>query len=347
MAGGSGTIGVDAAHRHDDVAGAHARRAPSGHGGVARAGAGRGAGAGTACRRSPAWAAAGAAGGEAAVSQALERRLFAEFVGSVFLGALVIGAGIAAARLSPGDAGLELFECAAVVGAGLFAIILMIGPVSGGHVNPVVSLVDASFGGLSWRDAFAYIPAQVSGCVAGALLANAMFARAAVSIGTTHRASGSHLLAEVVATLGLLLVIFSLARTRRAASAPAAVGAYIAAACFFASSSVCANPALAIGRIFSNSFAGFAPASVPAFVAAQLAGGLLAVVFVRILYPNVTAQDAATVVMPHPDSRVRADIGAEPGSRAGARPAVGARPKTAARSGRAPARRRLGRRVAG
>jgi glycerol uptake facilitator-like aquaporin len=238
-------------------------------------------------------------GGAQVVSANLKRRLFAEFLGSAFLGALVIGSGIAAAKLSPGNVGLELFECAAVVGAGLYTIILMIGPVSGGHVNPVVSLVDASFGGLRWRDAFAYIPAQVCGCVAGAIVANGMFARSAVSIATTHRASGAHLLAEVVATLGLLLVIFSLARTRRAASAPAAVGAYIAAACFFTSSSVCANPALAVGRIFSNSFAGFAPASVTAFVAAELVGGLVAIAVVRILYPGVTAQDAARVLMPH------------------------------------------------
>ncbi len=248
--------------------------------------------------------------GAQVASADLKRRLFAEFLGSAFLGALVIGSGIAAARLSPGNVGLELFECAAVVGCGLYTIILMIGPVSGGHVNPVVSLVDASFGGLRWRDAFAYIPAQVGGCVAGAIVANAMFARSAVSIATTHRASGAHLLAEVVATLGLLLVIFSLARTRRAASAPAAVGAYIAAACFFTSSSVCANPALAVGRIFSNSFAGFAPSSVAAFVAAELVGGLVAIAVVRILYPGVTPQEAARVLMPHADARAGSGGGA-------------------------------------
>lgn len=241
----------------------------------------------------------------------LERRVFAEFIGSAFLGALVIGAGIAASRLSPGDVGIELFECAAAVGAGLFAIIIMIGPVSGGHVNPIVSLVDASFGGLSWTDALAYIPAQVGGCIAGAILANAMFAKAAVSISTKHRASGSQLLAEVVATLGLLLVIFALARTKRATSAPAAVGAYIAAACFFTSSSVCANPALAVGRIFSDSFAGFAPSSVPGFIVAQLLGGLLAIGVVRILYPDVTPRDAARVVLPHREGRTRSDGAAE------------------------------------
>src|SRR5881409_2194336 len=143
----------------------------------------------------------------------LLRRLLAEYLGFAFLAALVIGSGIAAQQLSPDDVGLALLENAAATAAGLFAIILMFGPVSGGHFNPVVSLVDAHFGGLSRRDAFAYIPAQVAGCVTGAVVANAMFALSAISISTHHRASPSHLLAEVIATLGLLLVIFSLARS--------------------------------------------------------------------------------------------------------------------------------------
>src|SRR3954463_13761208 len=149
----------------------------------------------------------------------MPRRLLAEFLGSAFLAALVIGSGIAAAQLS-GDVGLQLLENAAATAAGLFAIILMFGPVSGGHFNPVVSLVDAHFGGLSRRDALAYIPAQVAGCITGAIIANVMFALAAISISTHHRASGAHLFAEVIATLGLLLVIFSLARTGRPTSAP-------------------------------------------------------------------------------------------------------------------------------
>jgi len=129
-----------------------------------------------------------------------------------------------------------------------------------------------------------------------------MFARAAISISTKHRASPAHLLAEVIATLGLLLVIFSLARTRRAAAAPAAVGAYIGAAYFFTSSTSFANPAISVGRIFSNTFAGIAPASVPGFVIAQLVGGLVAFVVVRTLYPDVTPADAAQVVLPHPEA---------------------------------------------
>jgi glycerol uptake facilitator-like aquaporin len=228
----------------------------------------------------------------------LPRRLLAEYLGSAFLAALVIGSGIAAQRLSE-DSGLRLLENAAATAAGLFAIILMFGPISGGHFNPVVSVVDAAFGGLSRRDAIAYIPAQVGGCISGAVLANAMFAASAVSISTTHRASPSHLLAEVVATLGLLLVIFALARTGRSATAPAAVGAYIGAAYWFTSSTSFANPAISVGRMLSDTFAGIAPASVPAFVAAQLAGGVVAVGAIRALYPDVTPAEAADVIVRH------------------------------------------------
>jgi arsenate reductase len=233
------------------------------------------------------------------MNQTLARRLLAEYLGSAFLAAVVIGSGIAAARLSPTDVGLELFENAAATAAGLFTIILMFGPVSGGHFNPVVSLVDASFGGLRWRDALAYTPAQIAGCITGAITANAMFAQTAITISTKHRASPSHLLAEVIATLGLLLVIFALARTKRSSAAPAAVGAYIGGAYFFTSSTSFANPAIVVGRIFSDTFAGIAPASVAGFVAAELVGGIAAIVVLRTLYPNVTAAEAAQVVLPH------------------------------------------------
>jgi arsenate reductase len=228
----------------------------------------------------------------------LPRRLFAEFLGSAFLAATVVGSGIAAAQLSPGDVGLQLLENAAATAAGLFTFILIFGPVSGAHFNPVVSLVDASFGGLRWRHAFAYIPAQVGGCIAGALAANAMFALAAISISTRHRASHSHLFAEVVATLGLLLVIFSLARSRRGSLAPAAVGAYIGAAYIFTSSTSVANPAISVGRMFSDTFAGIAPASVPAFVAFQLVGGAIAIAVIRTLYPDISSAEAAEIMVP-------------------------------------------------
>src|ERR1700740_3318142 len=138
---------------------------------------------------------------------ALWRRLLAEFLGSAFLAALVIGSGIAAQTLSPGNLGLQLFENAAAPAAGLFAIILMFGPVSGGHFNPVVSLADASFHGISWRDALSYIPAQIARCILGAITANVMFSLATISISTHHRASPAHLFSEAIATGGLLLVI--------------------------------------------------------------------------------------------------------------------------------------------
>jgi arsenate reductase len=144
----------------------------------------------------------------------------------------------------------------------------MFGPVSGAHFNPVVSFVDAAFGGVSWRTAAAYLPAQVAGCIGGAVVANLMFSKAAVSISTRDRASPAHFLSEIVATLGLILVIFSLARSGRSRSAPAAVGAYIGAAYFFTSSTSFANPAITVGRMFSNTFAGIAPSSVPSFVVA-------------------------------------------------------------------------------
>jgi glycerol uptake facilitator-like aquaporin len=232
-------------------------------------------------------------------SPPLARRLLAELLGSAFLAALVIGSGIAAQTLSPGDVGLQLFENAAATAAGLFAIILMFGPVSGGHFNPVVSLVDARFGGIGWRDALAYIPAQVAGCTLGAIVANVMFELAAVSISTHHRASPAHLFSEVIATGGLIIVIFALVRTKRASMAPAAVGAYIGAAYFFTSSASFANPAISVGRIFSNTFAGIAPASVPSFIVAQLVGGGCAVLAVKALYPHVTPEEAADIVVPH------------------------------------------------
>jgi arsenate reductase len=218
----------------------------------------------------------------------LARRFLAELLGSAFLAAVVIGSGIAAQQLSPHHVGLELFEnAAAATAAGLYAIILMFGPVSGGHFNPVVSFVDASFGGITLRDALAYLPAQVTGCVLGAVLA------------THHRSSPAHLLAEAIATLGLILVIFALARTHRTSSAPAAVGAYIGAAYLFTSSSSFANPAITIGRMFSNTFAGIAPASAPTFILAQAAGGALAFAAIRALYRRVTPREAAAVVVPY------------------------------------------------
>ena len=233
----------------------------------------------------------------------LPRRLLAEYLGSAFLAALVIGSGIAAQRLTPDDTGLQLLYNSAATAAGLFAIILMFGSVSGGHFNPVVSLVDAAFGGLARRDAAAYIPVQIAGCITGAVAANAMFSLAAISISDNHRASPAHFFAEVIATLGLLLVIFALVRSGRSATAPAAVGAYIGAAYWFTSSTSFANPAITVGRMFSDTFAGIAPASAPAFVVAQLVGGVIAFALIRALYPDLSPAEAADIVVPH-DERV-------------------------------------------
>jgi arsenate reductase len=152
---------------------------------------------------------------------------------------------------------------------------------------------------MTWRTALAYLVAQVAGCSTGAVVANLMFSRTAVTISTHHRASAAHFLSEVVATVGLIVIIFALARTGRGKSAPAAVGAYIGAAYFFTSSTSFANPAIAVGRMLSNSFAGIAPSSVPSFVVAEALGGALAFVVVKVLYPGVTPAEAADVVVAH------------------------------------------------
>jgi arsenate reductase len=228
----------------------------------------------------------------------LGRRVLAEFLGTGLLVAAVVGSGIAAAKLSPGAIGLELLEnTAATVGA-LVALILALGPVSGAHFNPAVTLADRFFGGLSTIDAGAYMAAQITGGICGSVLANAMFALPAFEASTKARSSGPLWLAEVVATFGLLLVIFGVVRSGRASAAPFAVGAYIGGAYFFTSSTSFANPAVTIGRMFTNTFAGIKPSSAPAFIAAQIAGAALAVAAIKVLYPHMAAS-AADVVVPH------------------------------------------------
>jgi glycerol uptake facilitator-like aquaporin len=214
------------------------------------------------------------------------RAVSAEFVGSGLLAAVVIGSGIAAQSLSPSDTGLQLLENALATALGLPVLILLFITVSGSHFNPVVSLVDAALGGKSWRDVALYIPAQIVGCIGGAVLANLMFAAPPISLSTNDRLSLPHLLAEVVATAGLVLVIFVLASTGRQAVIPVAVGAYIGAAYFFTSSTSFANPAITVGRMFSDSFAGIAPGSAPAFIAAQLVGGVIGLALVRWFVPR-------------------------------------------------------------
>lgn len=230
-------------------------------------------------------------------------RLLAEFLGTGLLVTAVVGSGIMAAKLSPGDVGLELLEnTIATVGA-LIALILAFGPASGAHFNPVVSLADRIFGGITTAAAAGYMVAQAAGAICGSLLANAMFARPTLEASTKIRSSGPLWLGEVVATFGLLVVIFGVVRSGRAALAPFAVGAYIGGAYFFTSSTSFANPAVTIGRMFSNSFAGIKPSSAPAFVVAQVAGAALAVVVIRTLYPHI-ADTAADVVVPQEGERV-------------------------------------------
>ena len=199
----------------------------------------------------------------------------------------VVGSGIAAQRLSPGDIGLELFENAAATAAGLVAIILAVGPVSGAHLNPVVTLADRAFGGLNNAEAAVYVLAQFVGAALGAVIANLMFSESAIELSTKSRSGGGLWLAEIVATFGLLLVIFGVVRSGRSSLAPFAVGAYIGGAYFFTASTSFANPAVTVARTLSNSFAGIAPASAPAFVLAQLVGAALAVATVGVLYPSV------------------------------------------------------------
>jgi glycerol uptake facilitator-like aquaporin len=228
----------------------------------------------------------------------LGRRVTAEFIGTALLLIAVIGSGVAAQSLSPGDTGLELLENAAATGAALVAIILAVGSVSGAHLNPVVSCADALFRGLRLVELVAYVVAQVVGAIVGVLIANLMFALPAVSV-STHVRSGPNLwLGEVVATFGLLLVIFGVTRGGRGAAAPFAVGAYITGAYFFTSSTSFANPAVTLARTLSDTFAGIAPASVVPFILAQLVGAALACVMVRVLWPR--ADDLGEdVIVPH------------------------------------------------
>jgi len=229
----------------------------------------------------------------------LARRLLAELLGTGLLVAVVVGSGIAAQRLSPGDIGLQLLENSTATGAGLVALILAFGSVSGAHFNPVVTLADRLLGGMSSRDGIWYVAVQMVGACAGAMIANLMFDLPAVTVSTHLRSSSGLWLGEVVATFGLLTVILGLTRTGRTSAAPYAVGAYIAAAYWFTSSTSFANPAVTVGRTLTNTFAGIAPSSVPAFVTAQIVGAVLGIGVARLLHPKL---DAADILLPHPDT---------------------------------------------
>ncbi len=208
----------------------------------------------------------------------------AEAAGTGLLVLAVVGSGIAASQLS-NDLGLQLLINAAATAGALVAIILALGPVSGAHINPVVTLAERVAGGITNVEAGVYCGAQVAGGAVGAILANLMFSLPAVELSTKVRSSGALWLSEVVATFGLLLVILGVARSARPAAAPYAVAAYIGGAYFFTSSTSFANPAVTVARTLSESFAGIAPASVPAFVTAQIAGAGLALALARFLVP--------------------------------------------------------------
>jgi arsenate reductase len=226
----------------------------------------------------------------------LARRVTAEAVGTALLAAVVVGSGIFAQRLSPTDTGLQLLENSSATGAGLVALILAFGSISGAHFNPVVSLADRAFGGMTTRELAAYVPAQVFGACAGVVIANVMFDLDPVTLSTHARSSGGVWLGEVVATFGLLIVILGVVRSGRVSFAPFAVAGYIAAAYWFTSSTSFANPALTIGRTLTDTFAGIKPSSAPAFIAAEIVGGAVAVALARYLTPDLSAAD---VVVPH------------------------------------------------
>lgn len=230
----------------------------------------------------------------------------AELLGTGLLVTVVVGSGIAASRLSPDDVGLQLLENALATAGGLAILILVFGGASGAHLNPVISLADWWLGrragtGLTPRETSGYVSAQLAGGVGGAALAHAMYAEPLLSRATTER-SGTHLLlGEVVATAGLVLLVFALARTGRSGVAPWAVGVYIGAAYWFTSSTSFANPAVTVGRMLSDTFAGIAPAAVPGFLAAQLAGAALGVAAVLLFYPDA-GQAAGEVVVPRAET---------------------------------------------
>ena len=221
----------------------------------------------------------------------LARRLIAEALGTCFLIIAVVGSGIMASRLSPNDAGLQLLENAAATAGALIGLILMFAAVSGAHFNPVVTLVDRLFGSIGTRDAVLYIGAQTAGACAGSLIANAMFELPTFEWSTRARSSGALWLSEVVATIGLLLVVNGCVRSGRSAVVPFAVGAWIGGAYWFTSSTSFANPAVTVARTLSDSFAGIKPSSAPMFIAMQVLGACLAYAFIRFLYPPVASDE--------------------------------------------------------
>jgi arsenate reductase len=245
----------------------------------------------------------------------LARRVLAEALGTGLLVVVVVGSGIMASRLSPGDVGLQLLENSIATALALPVLILAFGPVSGAHFNPAVSLADWWLGrtrgtGLRLGELASYIGAQLAGGVLGAILANVMFDLRAVQLSTHERTTPGLWIGEVVATGGLIVLVFALARTGRAGVSPAAVGAYIGAAYWFTSSTSFANPAVTVARAFTDTFAGIAPGSVPGFIAAQLVGLVVGVVLLLALYPEAERSVGGVAAAP---VRSPASVAADPG----------------------------------
>ena len=241
------------------------------------------------------------------MGSALTRKAFAEGLGTLLV-ATVVGSGIAAQRLSPDDVGLQLLENALITGAVLVALILALGPVSAAF-NPLVTLAERLFGAIATRDAVVFIAAQFAGGAVGAVLANLMFDLPAIEVSTRDRTGGGLWLGEVVATFALLLVIFGVVRSGRGPHVAYAVAGVITAMYWATSSTSFANPAVTVSRTLTDTFAGIAPASVPGFVLAQLAGAALAVGAVRLLYPNAAAVAGELAATGPIDSRRRSAEG--------------------------------------
>ena len=226
----------------------------------------------------------------------LRARTAAEFLGTAFLVAAVVGSGIMAERLSAGNVAIALLANTIATGAALVALILTIGPISGGHMNPVVSVADALQGTLPWSETLQYVFAQLTGGIAGTILAHAMFALPLISLSHHVRSGSAQFLSECVATFGLLSVIWGCARSR-AGTVPFAVASYITAAYWFTASTSFANPAVTIARSLSDTFAGIRPVDVPLFIVAQFLGGLGATLLFRKLIPTLPSS-AKAVVLP-------------------------------------------------
>lgn len=231
------------------------------------------------------------------MNSTLPRRAVSEFLGTAFLVAAVVGSGIMAERLAGGNVGLALLANTVATGAALVALILAFGPISGAHLNPVVSLCDAAAHGISWLEAAAYVPAQFAGGVLGTVAANAMFSLPLVSISRHARSGPAQFLSEFIATFGLLAVIWGCTRFR-SPFVSFAVGSYITAAYWFTASTSFANPAVTVARCLSNTFAGIRPTDAPWFIGAQLLGGLSATAIFRWLVPDLEVR-ATNILLPH------------------------------------------------